>query len=685
MTALLLSLLLSPWTAQAQDYDVCVDASTGPNGLNCVPGIRTISDAIAAIPPGGSGTIQVEVGTYTESIHVGAGKDIEIIGFDEAKFTITAGVSNEQSGAVVSVGPTGTLKLVDATIAGLNVRAATVDGGSLTLEKAIVTTFGSSPAGGGVYALDGASLTAINTLFLDNIASTWGGHIAAIDSDVFLEDSELNGGIADSRGGGLFAVASGSPRRSVQVNQTRFVDNRTGDADGLGGAIFVNGGVDLDVTRSLFTDQVAWRGGAIADDNTLLGGRIALQDCSFEHNEASFEGGAIHIEGHQLDVLDSRFEHNESQAGGALYLSGPGPFQLTRNLLCGNEASPRAVSSNDPPNGGAVYYAGTTPGAPWTNNRYLDNAASGAGGAVFLERGGLELTYSNFLGNASGSGGAAIHLATDVLFTNNLVAWSAGGASLSGGTDATADVARNGWWDNLGGHISTAFVGNQEVTAAPRLSDYSVGNACVSIADWHDAYSPLRDAADPTIFDLDGTRSDIGAYGGPAAAPRVWTQDFDGDGVPLIYDCNDSNASVNPDEEDVAYDGLDTDCDGANDFDVDGDGEESADHGGTDCDDTRPDISSAAQDIPYDDIDQDCSGADNLDADGDGFISDDEGGDDCDDGDAEVHPGAVERDDDIDRDCDGNRDVVRPLQPVSCSAVGAGGMWPLAAAVLRRR
>ena len=32
-------------------------------------------------------------------------------------------------------------------------------------------------------------------------------------------------------------------------------------------------------------------------------------------------------------------------------------------------------------------------------------------------------------------------------------------------------------------------------------------------------------------------------------------------------------------------DGIDSDCDGASDFDQDGDGEDSADYGGTDCDD----------------------------------------------------------------------------------------------------
>ncbi len=50
-------------------------------------------------------------------------------------------------------------------------------------------------------------------------------------------------------------------------------------------------------------------------------------------------------------------------------------------------------------------------------------------------------------------------------------------------------------------------------------------------------------------------------------------------------DCDDANDAAHPGATEVWYNGVDEDCDGANDYDADGDGYESDAHGGTDCDD----------------------------------------------------------------------------------------------------
>jgi len=106
--------------------------------------------------------------------------------------------------------------------------------------------------------------------------------------------------------------------------------------------------------------------------------------------------------------------------------------------------------------------------------------------------------------------------------------------------------------------------------------------------------------------------------------------------------------------------------------DVDGDGYEDIECGGSDCDDLDPEIHPGADEICGDGIDQDCDGQDTpcdctTDADGDGFISaaDCGGSDCCDSGDesspgcspenaADIHPGAEDTcEDGIDQDCDG--------------------------------
>ena len=133
-------------------------------------------------------------------------------------------------------------------------------------------------------------------------------------------------------------------------------------------------------------------------------------------------------------------------------------------------------------------------------------------------------------------------------------------------------------------------------------------------------------------------------------------QDGDGfDGGDAGDDCDDDDATVYPGADEVAYDGIDQDCDGADLTDVDGDGFDGGDDG-DDCDDDDATAYPGADEVAYDGLDQDCDGADLTDVDGDGFDGGDEG-DDCNDEDAAVYPGAEDAwYDGVDSDCAGNDD-----------------------------
>jgi hypothetical protein len=167
--------------------------------------------------------------------------------------------------------------------------------------------------------------------------------------------------------------------------------------------------------------------------------------------------------------------------------------------------------------------------------------------------------------------------------------------------------------------------------------------------------------------------------------------------VPLT-DCDDSTALAKPGGTELPGDGIDQDCNGADQCysDLDGDGyrdssgstvesvdmdctdpgEATSSVPATDCDDSNASVNPGATEIPANGVDNDCSGAElcYTDADDDGF-SDSSGATmnssdmdcsdsgegassepltDCDDSDASINPGAVDIVlDGIDQDCDG--------------------------------
>ncbi len=136
-----------------------------------------------------------------------------------------------------------------------------------------------------------------------------------------------------------------------------------------------------------------------------------------------------------------------------------------------------------------------------------------------------------------------------------------------------------------------------------------------------DAGSPF-----PGYNDVDGSRNDVGASGGPGGAALLNLFDLDGDGFAGNSDCDDADPLVYAGAPEICGDGLDSDCSGGDAPDADLDGyEDDSDLAcpavtAPDCDDSDPARNPGAIDLPCDGVDQDCSFADEEDFDSDGFL-----------------------------------------------------------------
>ncbi len=210
--------------------------------------------------------------------------------------------------------------------------------------------------------------------------------------------------------------------------------------------------------------------------------------------------------------------------------------------------------------------------------------------------------------------------------------------------------------------------GSSQVTVSVAATDYSEFNADLVFA----SNDPDGDVSIPlhaiAITDADGDGHDRVESGGDDCYDNP---DADLGGV--------AAANIYPGAPEIWYDGVDENCDGASDYDQDGDGWESdafnpdAAAGGGDCQDSNSEYFPAADDVPYDNRDTNCDGADDFDYDGDGSRSDQYGeGRDCDDNDPNVNLTADEQLNGKDDDCDGEIDTSCDISTSEYVYVGKG-------------
>ena len=340
------------------------------------------------------------------------------------------------------------------------------------------------------------------------------------------------------------------------------------------------------MTNSTVSGNSSLGGGGLFVTNAAT---VTLTASVVSGNAASISGGGIQSDsGSALTLEDSVVRGNEAGfAGGGEIWNRGGPLTLIRSEVSGNTQT---------------------------------GGASGGGGILHLSSGSVTLTNSTISGNASTADGGGIHMVAGtgtVTLLNSTVTGNITAAGQGGGIDQTAGsttlrnsiVALNSPADCQGAVVS--FGNNLDRDGSCNLVVLSDLAGVDPLLAGSPAINAGNDGVAPTTDQHGLARvgtSDIGAF-------EFQSADADGDGFDDVAaggtDCDDGDASIFPGAVEVAGDGIDQDCDGADLIaDADGDGFDALAAGGTDCDDGDASVFPGAPEIAGDGIDQDCDGQD---------------------------------------------------------------------------
>lgn len=275
--------------------------------------------------------------------------------------------------------------------------------------------------------------------------------------------------------------------------------------DWYGGGLFVSNG-SAELTDMQFIQNGATTGGAIALNWYAS---MSCVNCNFEDNQAE-SGAAIYVyDDSTLELSDSRLRNNVGEYG--VIESYGGSISLLRTEMLENSSSVNGSLNSS-------YGSVKVINCLFEANETTDT--EGAAG-VHLSGGSGELRNNTFAGNWGPVTGDVWMSGADVRFENNILA---GGSPIAVYGDArnTLDAQYNdvyGYRIRYGGSLAEQTGRNGNVSVPARFVSYTRDNITGNDNFHLQPSSPVRDAGTPEAAqnDSNGTRNDMGMYGGPDA------------------------------------------------------------------------------------------------------------------------------------------------------------------------
>ncbi|MBN1773409.1 MAG: hypothetical protein JXB32_19260 [Deltaproteobacteria bacterium] len=366
---------------------------------------------------------------------------------------------------------------------------------------------GGSAAAGGCLDADVLQLRLVATRWTDCAAVEDGGAVSVVAADVAVVDSVFLENTAGGRGGAL-AIDSWASDARVRIEGCDFRRNRA-ERGGAVGLLVPT--VQVQITGTRFVGNAAtWSGGALAG---YIGGRVIGN--RFDGNRGGFGGGAVAGEAGstETEIGQNVFADNTLVAGrpdpdrppvaGAAIALAPAYVAIRNNVFLRNTTNRSDCDPGNCPTAAVTLGFGRS--ILW-NNTFVDNAAvggpvDGIGAAHLLAQTGELDVRSNIF--AGGDGDVAV-----------LPPVPPGGRHW---------IEYNDAWAFAGTPFPVdAVLGPGMLAADPLFRDAGADDYRLQ------AGSPCVDAGDEAadLRDADGSRNDMGAFGGPAGR---WTPLAPGD------------------------------------------------------------------------------------------------------------------------------------------------------------
>jgi len=509
--------------------------------------------------------------------------------------------------------------------------------------------------GGGIYAPAASTVTVMDTTFT-NLNGQEGGAIYADGAAVEVTDATFLANRGHSSGGAAYVTGGGT---LVLTDCDASYNSAGGN---YGGAVMLvdSGGT---ITGCTFYQNSAFPEGAGIAVRDTTGNTVEVRESLFQQPSVYGGGGGIYwYAGHAeatLSVHDSVFDtggpasiglgmdlRGASGGTGTVIVTGSTFLDLRANE--GGAIRAQDVASLDicrsifdrnglPSSSGGALFLHTVGAASIRGSAFLGNEAGHDGAAIYATATVLEVSNATFLDNVPGPSaddeGVVWVEDTDLTFRNNIVQDAVVGEQKKAGlfarwstTGFTHEVSHNLWIGD-GDGADLVEDGSEVPLGAgnlfdldPLFVDYEEGDRWAEVDLLPQPTSPLLDVGidDPAYLDPDGSRADIGHWGGPCGDEEAYA-DPDADGYPNFLDCGPDNHWVHPGATEHC-DGFDEDCDAEVDEDTDGDGSPA-------CSDCAPADASAYAGAPErcDGVLNDCAlfhlPIAEIDFDGDGYVS----------------------------------------------------------------